>query len=137
MKEKILKTLFVAIIMLQNAHCTTAKHIYLEKVYQEKWCNEAGGKTEYRLPDNTRIDCLTNDYAIEFDFASKWAESIGQALYYSTITGKQAGIVLILENYEKEKKYYERLKFVTEKFNIKLWITTPQNICTTMFYKHN
>lgn len=24
------------------------------------------------------VDCLTNEYAIEFDFSNKWAEAIGQ-----------------------------------------------------------
>ena len=48
------------------------------------------------LWDMTRVDCLTKDYAVEFDFAKKWAESIGQALYYSKMTGKSPAIALIL-----------------------------------------
>ena len=39
---------------------------------------------------------LNYDYAIEFDFAKKWAESIGQSLYYSKMTGKSPAVVLIL-----------------------------------------
>ncbi len=49
------------------------------------------------LPDKARVDCVTDTHAIEFDFAKKWGESIGQALYYATILNKQAGIVLIME----------------------------------------
>jgi len=67
------------------------------KPYQEKWCTEHGGQVEVVLPDRTRCDCLTETHAIEFDFGKKWAEAIGQALYYAIQTGKKPGIVLILE----------------------------------------
>ena len=63
---------------------------------------------EYVLPDSTRCDCLTETHAVEFDFADKWAEAIGQALHYSTQTGKRAGIVLILES-EIDHKYWIKL----------------------------
>jgi len=53
------------------------------------------GQVEYRLPDNTRVDCLTDSYAIEYDFSHKWAEAVGQSLHYARMTGKRAGIVLI------------------------------------------
>ena len=46
-------------------------------------------------------------HAIEFDFAEKWAESIGQALHYSFMTGKRAKVVLILENPEKQMCYFQ------------------------------
>jgi hypothetical protein len=49
------------------------------------------------LPDGTRCDCVTETHAIEFDFGNKWAEAIGQSAYYSLLTDKKAGIVIILE----------------------------------------
>ncbi|WP_171018846.1 hypothetical protein ACONUD_00725 [Microbulbifer harenosus] len=52
--------------------------------YQLPWCETAGGVAEYVLPDRTRVDCLTETHAMEFDFAPKWAEAIGQALYYAS-----------------------------------------------------
>ena len=81
-----------------------AAHQYKEKDYQEVWCKKAGGITEYVLDDGTRVDCLTDEYAIEFDFAPKWAEAVGQSLYYALKTGKKPGIVLILEK-EKERRF--------------------------------
>jgi hypothetical protein len=66
-----------------------------ERYYQDLWCNARSGEVEHRLPDRTRVDCLTEVHAIEFDFTSKWAEAIGQALHYSLMTGKRGGIVLI------------------------------------------
>jgi len=41
---------------------------------------------------------VVGGYAIEYDFANKWAEGIGQAMYYAAVTGRIAGVVLILEN---------------------------------------
>ena len=44
----------------------------------------------------------------EVDFAGKWAEAIGQSLHYSRMTGKRAGILLIMLA-PKDQKYLERL----------------------------
>jgi len=66
------------------------------------------GEIEYVLPDRTRIDCLTDTHAIEYDWGKKWAESLGQALFYSAMTGKKAGIVLIVNPRTKDR-YLKRL----------------------------
>lgn len=65
--RKILLTLSFLLLALP----TNAKHLYLEKDYQAYWCNANNGVMEYKLPDYTRVDCLTNSHAIEFDFAPK------------------------------------------------------------------
>jgi len=57
-----------------------------------------GGQTEYRLPDKTRCDCLTDTNAVEVDFARKFYEALGQSLYYSMQTDKRAGRLLIIES---------------------------------------
>src|SRR5574344_1361941 len=125
MKKIILLTFF---IMLINANFVLCAHVYSEKTYQNQWCKANNGVTEYVLPDATRIDCLTNDYAIEFDFANKWAESIGQSLFYALSTGKKAGIVLIMERPQRDKKYYERVNNVAIKYNIKIWTMTSKDL---------
>ena len=61
------------------------------------------------LSDGTRVDCLTEEYAIEFDFADKWAEAIGQSLHYALMTGKKPGIVIIIEK-ESDKKHLKKVK---------------------------
>ena len=76
---------------------------------------------EYVLPDKTRVDCLTDEYAIEVEFAEKWAESIGQSLYYSLVTGKKAGVYLIIEK-ESEVRFLNRLFLVAKSFKIKVLI---------------
>jgi hypothetical protein len=99
-----------------------AEHKRLEKEYQQDWCAEARGQAEIRLADGTRADCITRTHAIEFDFGRKWAESIGQALYYSMQTGKRAGVVLILERIE-DRKFWIRLNSIIEfqKLPIDTW----------------
>ena len=92
-----------------------------ESHYQNNWCK---GQIEYVLPDRSRVDCLTDTHAIEIDFADKWAESIGQALYYASETGRKPGVALISENPAKDMKYIERWHGAARGLNIKLWIIT-------------
>ena len=68
------------------------KHEHSESSYQHAWCSAHNGIEEFENKDFTRVDCLTDKYAVEFDFANKWAESIGQALHYQLMTGKKAKV---------------------------------------------
>ncbi len=77
---------------------------------------------EVILPDKARIDCVTQTHAIEFDFAPKWAESIGQSLYYAQALKKSAGIVLIIEDKIKDQKYINRVKAIAQNQGISLWL---------------
>ncbi len=104
----------------------SAKREHPEKWYQERWCREQGGQVEVVLRDRTRCDCVTDTHAIEFDFGSGWAESIGQGLHYSTISKKRAGIVLILETM-KDRKYWIRLNTTIQHFNLPIDIWSVGN----------
>ncbi len=74
--------------------------------YVNMYCK---GIIEYQLPDRTRVDCLTDEYAIEYDWAKKWAESIGQSMYYSKMTGKKPAVAIIIKN-PYERVYINRIK---------------------------
>jgi hypothetical protein len=91
-----------------------------EKYYQTQLCKKLNGVMEYRLKDKTRVDCLTDKYAIEVDFAKKWAEGIGQSLYYSEMTYKKPAVALIVG--EKDNRFLKRLKKVAYKHNIKIFV---------------
>mgnify|MGYP001080561209 FL=1 len=108
--------------------CDTSfeKHIHSEVAYQHAWSQLHNGKEEFQNSDNTRVDSLTNTHAVEFDFATKWAESIGQALHYQLMTGKRGKVVLILENPPKEMKYYERVKRLSEIYDFDAEYVTPE-----------
>lgn len=108
---------FVIIICAQSS---LAKHFYPEKYYQNQWCGKWNGAKEYRLKDKTRVDCVTKNYAVEFDFAPKWAESFGQAKYYAEMTGKKPAVILIIEK-PSDWKYYNRLNSIARKNGVTLW----------------
>lgn len=117
----------ILIFILASTSCY-AKHLNRESVYQEAWCNKHNGVMEYQLEDKARVDCLTKRYAVEVDFAPKWAECIGQSLYYAISTNQKPACLLIMENGEKDVKFYERLKSVSKKHGIKIFTITPQEL---------
>ncbi|MGN0017680.1 MAG: hypothetical protein ACI37S_01425 [Candidatus Gastranaerophilaceae bacterium] len=102
------------------------KHKHPEHSYQHAWCSTHKGIEEYQNKDYTRVDCLTSTHAVEFDFANKWAESIGQALHYQYMTGKKGKVVLILENPEKEMVYFKRIKKLASLHNFDVEYITPE-----------
>lgn len=104
-----------------------AAHVHKEREYQDAWCTKAGGVTEYRLDDGARVDCVTGEYAIEFDFAPKWAESVGQALYYAEATGLQPGVVLIIERPGDDREL-DRLKRLAARYGITTWTMSPADV---------
>ena len=91
-------------------------HDHNEESYQNAWCSIHGGVTEYENEDKTRVDCLTKTHAVEFDFANKWAESIGQALHYGLMTDKKPKVVLILDNPKTQMVYYKRVQRLGRKY---------------------
>lgn len=89
-----------------------------EKYYTQLFSDYINSdKIEYRLKDNSRVDIITTEYAIEIDFGIKWYESIGQSLYYSLQTGLKPGIVLITNN----NKQLNKLLIVAKEYNITVW----------------
>jgi hypothetical protein len=97
-------------LVLFSCQAARAGHGHPEKHYQGIWCAEAGGARETTPRKGLRVDCETATHAVEFDFASKWAEAVGQSLAYAGATGKRAGIVLILEG-PGDVRYLDKLRF--------------------------
>ena len=117
------RIIFILLILSLPAQ---AKHLHLERKYQAEWCGKYNGVMEYKLNDKTRVDCLTKNFAVEFDFAPKWAEAIGQSLYYGLMTNHKPAVVLIIEKPE-DFKYYERIKTVADSLHFTLWyIKAPE-----------
>lgn len=67
-----------------------------EAYYQDIICHQLNGVAEVKQHDGTRIDCETETLAMEIDFQPKLYECIGQAILYSSYTGKQATCLLIV-----------------------------------------
>lgn len=93
-----------------------------EKDYQKAFADSLNAQTEIRLVDGTRVDVLTDIYAIEVDWSKKWAESIGQSLYYAKLTSKRAGVVLIVTDPVSDEKYIQRLMRIACSYDIKVWL---------------
>ena len=128
MRQFLLLILILNLFSISAFAGTPKNHKFYEKDYQNYWCSANGGVTEVILPDKARVDCVTKTHAVEFDFAKKWAESIGQSLYYGEQLHKKAGIVLISENGQSDEKYIKRVKSVANYHNIDLWIITPEQM---------
>lgn len=118
-----MKKLFFVVLMLVPTLVFATTHP--EKFYQDKICEDMGGKTEVVTQTGTRCDCLTDEYAIEFDFAHKWAESVGQSLDYAAHFQKKAGIVLIMEGEAVDVEQLSELLWLIreKKLDITVWAT--------------
>lgn len=76
---------------------------------------------EVRLPDGTRCDLVNKEYAIEAEYPRKWAESIGQSLYYGIELKKKPAVLFLVSDPEREKKYIQRAKVVAKKHGITIY----------------
>lgn len=104
--------IFLALLIIFS-FTIQAKAKKKESYYQNIHCDNLGGKAEYKLEDKTRIDCLTNAKAIEHDFAPKWAECAGQAIYYAQRMNLKPVCALI--GTEKQfKRYIPRIETINK-----------------------
>lgn len=82
------------------------------------------GQTEVKV-ENGRVDIVTDDNAIEVEWASNWKHSVGQALWYGLQTTKRPGIILLMNNLE-DRKYGimlgSALEFAGIKDKIDVWL---------------
>ena len=106
---------FIAVFVVGVAR---AKHKMPEREYVAQYC---AGDAEFILSDRTRVDCLTAEYAAEFDFAPKWAEALGQSLHYAYMTGRNPVIYLILES-KKDMRFVNILTPLCDIYGIKLFL---------------
>jgi len=109
--------LFIVICALSLQAKSTPKEEYYKRVI----CNNFKGQVDVVLPDKTRADCLNSTYAIEIDFASKWAESIKKSLHSSSVSGRNRGVVLIMQNYTSDVENIKKFRKATKGMRITLW----------------
>ncbi|TAN62568.1 hypothetical protein EPN18_04540 [bacterium] len=130
MKKYLALLTIVPLILIISAPAY-GKHPHKEKEYQKVWCDKAGGVMEYVVSGGSRVDCLTTTHAVEVEFAPKWQEAIGQALYYGKKTKRTPGIVLILES-KVDNKYLGRLIYTLKKNYpfVRVWPIRAKDIKT-------
>lgn len=70
-----------------------------------------GVDPEYRLPDGSRADIVTDTHVYEVEWCNKWEESIGQVMYYHMATDKP-GVVYLLKRPGDDEDYIRCLAVV-------------------------
>jgi len=99
-----------------------------ESDYQKLIHQALGGKREVAV-ESGYVDILTETHAIEVEFANKWKQAIGQALWYGLQTEHKPGIVLVKE-YASDQKYVIQLGAALEyaglSERIRVWIWPDQ-----------
>lgn len=102
---------------------------FKEKDYTNYICNELKGQQEVRT-NGVICDCETEEYAYEVDRAHKFYEGISQSLLYAKYLGKDPGLILIIEDFEKEKKYVTRMFEVITYWDLKIRVVfvTPTEL---------
>jgi hypothetical protein len=94
-----IRKLFIALIFATvYAFYTPAQadfSFYNEEWYAGPHCDSLGGTFQVKY-DNKFVDCVTNDYVIEYELAYNWRIAIGHALAVASEKRKPARIVLII-----------------------------------------
>lgn len=121
------KSLFFSLVLLLFFSTLSYSQHAREHFYQEYFAKSLNCKFEVTLPDNSRVDILCNNYAIEVDFANKWAEAVGQSLFYARQCSRSAGILLI-KSKRQDSTYISRLYSISQPLNIKVWIINAQTL---------
>jgi hypothetical protein len=110
--------LLIPLLLAASIGCQ-AKHN--EDYYNKRFCRQHNGKAEtiYRKA-HIRTDCEFGQYVCETDWAKKIYESIGQAKYYSFVTGKRPCIIIIVKT-AKDRRKVKRFERFLRKEKIKLF----------------
>ena len=90
-----------------------------------EWCaviaEEMRCQREVVMPDGSRCDLLTDQYAIEVDWAKdKWKEAPAQAVLYAIWTGKEPCVLLLVKDPVGERVDLLRCRLVCERLGIKM-----------------
>ena len=80
------------------------------------------GGIEHRLWDDTRVDMLSAEFAWEVDKTKNWQDAVGQSLYYSLVTNRKPGIILLTSDTKKDASHIHRCQCVCAKYGIRLEI---------------
>lgn len=83
------------------------------------------GQLEVIQKDYTRIDCIEDGYAIEYDYASKWYNGVTQCLHYSLTSGLKPSLRLILRR-PNDQIYVDRAVEVIYHYRLPIKLETLQ-----------
>lgn len=88
---------------------------------------DRGWKAEVALADGSRADLISEQYAVEVEWAPKWKEAPAQATLYALLADKKPLVILLTKGDSAEKLHILRCKLVCEKLGIKLETIKARN----------
>jgi hypothetical protein len=118
---------FIVLVLLcgcnyQFPECPAEPEAYQGEVQEcAKLARKYRAKTEVRLEDGTRCDLVNDTYAIECEYPDKWAEAIGQSLYYGIQLNKKPAILFLIKDVPREAKFVRRCKVVAKQHEIEVF----------------
>ena len=84
---------------------------------------------ERQVWDKTRVDILTDQLAIEVDWAYKHWEAIGQAIWYAHNFERKPGVCLLSSDFIDDSKHIYRCEVNCISQDIALWLVdTTKNV---------
>lgn len=113
--------LFVAILCLVGVGDTT-DDLPGEVEQCRRLAPKYDATAEVRLVDDSRVDLINNQYAIEVDWSPKWAEAIGQSIHYSLMSGKDPAVLLLVKDPKEEWRHLVRAARVCGHLGIMLYV---------------
>lgn len=93
-----------------------------ETRWTEHLAARIGGEAEVVLMDGSRVDILRMGWAVEVDRAARWAEAIGQSLYYAELTGREPAVILLVADPAGEKLLLLRAHIACRRAGVTLWL---------------
>ena len=112
--------LILTTIILQSKHTLNASEYDL--IGKLRLPQKYDATREVRTADGARCDLLSPLYAIEVDYPKKWAEAIGQSLYYGQQFRRTPAIILLTRSRSSDQHLVDRCQSVCEAYGILLFV---------------
>jgi len=93
-----------------------------ERWHAKELAAKYAADTEVQLRDGTFCDLLSDELAIEVDWPRKWAEAVGQSLWYARLTGRKPAIILLLKDPAHDWRGIRRCAELCGQLDIALFI---------------
>lgn len=106
---------WATLILLSAIGCNSVADSMVGNFRTEpEWCRQIATERgldpnqvcEYRLPNGSRVDILTETHAIEVEWVYKHEEAIGQSIFYAMATNRKPAIILLLKGEPSEDEDY-------------------------------
>jgi len=115
-------SLTLVVVLLVAAGARHARRADNELYWEAIIAAQLHAEAEHRLPCGARVDLLTPTAAIEIDWPKKWAEGVGQALYYGAQTNRRAVVLYLVSDPVAEARYLDRARVAADAGGVEIWL---------------